>query len=112
MDCKDFEKLIPKFLKKECTPKEAEILLEHVRKCPDCKEEVTIQLLVGEGLNHLESGESFDLNAELEKLLAGDMSKKKRRRLLSQEQWIFIVDIIGGAVILGVIIALLVWNIQ
>lgn len=113
MDCKDFEKLIPKFIKKECTPKEEEILLEHIRECPECKEEVTIQLLLEEGLSRLESGESFDLNAELEKLLAeGTHSKKERRRLLSQEQMVVIVDIIGGAVIIGVIVALLVWNIH
>ena len=113
MDCKNIEKLIPKFIKNECTPKEEVFVLEHIKECPECKEELTIQLLLEEGLSRLESGESFDLNAELEKRLqAGKHKKKPRRRLLSQEQAKVIWDIIGGAIIVAVIIGLLIWNIQ
>lgn len=113
MDCKNIEKLIPKFIKDECTPKEEDFILEHIKECPECKEELSIQLLLEEGLSRLESGESFDLNAELEKHLQADKRKKKpRRRLLSPEQAKVIWDIIGGAVIVAVIIGLLIWNIQ
>lgn len=113
MDCKSIEKLIPKFIKNECSPKEEEAFLEHIRHCKECKEELTIQLLLEEGLSRLESGASFDLNAELEKRLnVTNRRKKTQRRLLSAEQAAVIIDILGGALILGLIVALLIWKIQ
>ena len=110
MDCKSIEKMIPKFIKGECSGKEEEAFLVHIRQCPDCKEELTIQLLLEEGLNRLESGDSFDLNAELEKRLhAAKKKKKARRRLLSPEVAMILIDIIGGAILLAFIVGLLIW---
>ena len=113
MDCKNIEKLIPKFLKNECTPKEEAMILEHIKDCPDCKEELTIELLLEEGLSRLESGESFDLNAELEKrLMEKKHSKKTRQKWITPELAGVIWDIIGGAIIVAIIVGLLVWNIR
>ena len=81
MDCKNIEKLIPKFLKDECTPKEEALILAHIKECVECKEELTIEFLLAEGLNRLESGESFDLNAELEKRLKEKTDNKKKRQM-------------------------------
>ena len=111
MDCKNIEKLIPKFLKDECTPKEEAHILAHIKECVECKEELTIEFLLAEGLNRLESGESFDLNAELEKRLKEKTdNKKKRQKWLSPEAAMIVWDIIGGAVVVAVIIGLLVWS--
>lgn len=111
MDCKSVEKLISKFLKDECTPVEEAMVLEHIKNCPDCKEDLTIELLIQEGLNRLESGESFDLNAELEKRLEEKVHKKKeRKRRISPEAEKVIWDIIGGVLVAILMIALLVWN--
>ena len=113
MDCKKVEKLIPKFIKDECTPKEDSMILEHIKECSDCKEELTIEFLLAEGLNRLESGESFDLKAELEKRLKEKAdTKKKHRKWLSPEVSMVVWDIIGGAVIVAVIIGLLIWNMR
>ena len=112
MDCKSIEKLIPKFIKNECTPKEETMFLEHIKECAECKEELTIEFLLAEGLNRLESGESFDLNAELEKRLKEKSnSKKPRRKWLSPELAVVLWDVIGGFIIVAVIVGLLVWNI-
>lgn len=111
MDCKNIEKLIPKFIKNECTLKEEEIFLEHIKGCPECKEELTIQFLLEEGLNRLEDGESFDLNAELEKRLEAGSNHKKGTGWMHTEIAKVIADIVGGAIILAVIIALLIWKI-
>lgn len=112
MDCKSVEKLIPKFLRGECSQKEEEMILAHIRECVDCKEELTIEFLLSEGLNRLEEGESFDLNAELEKRLQEKgQSKKKKRHMITAEAAAIIWDVIGGVVITGVIIGLLLWNI-
>lgn len=113
MNCKDIEKLIPKFVKNECTPKEEAMLLEHIKECPECKEELTIQFLLEEGLSRLEAGESFDLKVELEKrLVAREQEKKPRKKLFTLEQAAIIGDIIGGAIIVALIIGLLIWNIH
>ncbi len=113
MDCKNIEKLIPRFIKDECTQKEEEMFLEHIRTCSDCKEELTIQFLLEEGLTRLENGESFDLNAELEKRLDPERDRKKRKgyRWWHSDIAKVIFDIIGGAIIVAVIIGLLIWKI-
>lgn len=67
MDCKEFEKQIPAFLENELDYRELKCFLEHVESCPDCKEELTIQVLVSEGMVRLEDGRAFDLQKELEK---------------------------------------------
>ena len=113
MNCKSVEKLIPKFLKNECTDKEEAVLLEHIKSCPECREEMTIQLLLEEGLNRLESGESFDLNAELEKRLKDKSHEKKtRKKLLNAEARRIFADILTGAIIVAVIVGLLIWQIH
>lgn len=87
--------------------------MEHIKRCPDCKEEMTIQLLLAEGLNRLESGESFDLNEELEKRLKGSKREKKsRKRLFSPETRAIVADILTGAIIVAVIVGLLIWQIR
>jgi Zn ribbon nucleic-acid-binding protein len=109
MDCKEIEKLIPRFVKDECAKEEEQILLEHIRKCPACKEELTIQFLLEEGLNRLEAGESFDLNKELEKRLVSRKEENKpRKKFLTPEQSVVVVDIIGGALLVALIIGLLI----
>ena len=109
MDCKEIEKLIPGFVKNECTRDEEILLLEHIRKCPTCKEELTIQFLLEEGLNRLEAGESFDLNKELEKRLSSrEEENKTRKKLLTPEQTAVVGDMISGALLVALIIGLLI----
>ena len=87
--------------------------MEHIKRCPDCKEEMTIQLLLAEGLNRLESGESFDLNEELEKRLKGSKREKKsRKRIFTPETRAIVADILTGAIIVAVIVGLLIWQIR
>ncbi len=114
MNCKDVEKILPAFVRHECSEKEEAIILEHVRSCKECREELTIQLLLAEGLNRLESGDSFDLNVELEKRLKGKEQEKKprKKRKVNHEMHAIIADIITGAIIVAVIVGLLIWQIH
>ncbi len=112
MDCKNIEKLIPKFIKNECTPKEEAMFLAHIHECAECKEELTIEFLLAEGLNRLESGESFDLNVELDKRLREKKHNNKvRRRWMSSETAAIIWDIAGGALVVAIIMGLLIRSI-
>lgn len=65
MDCKQFERLIPQFIKDEMDDRTKKQFLKHVESCSLCKEELSIQFLVTTGMQRLENGDTFDLNREL-----------------------------------------------
>lgn len=65
MNCKSAERKIPSFLQDELDGSRLEEFLEHVQTCPECKEELSIQFLVAEGLERLEEGNNFNLQEEL-----------------------------------------------
>ena len=65
MECKEVEKQIPDFISKKMDYLALKDFAEHVENCPKCKEELTIQFLIDEGLVRLEEGSAFDLNYEL-----------------------------------------------
>ena len=65
MKCKAAEKLIPFFLNDELDTDDLREFVEHINKCELCREELTIQFLVQEGLARLELGNVFDLQREL-----------------------------------------------
>lgn len=65
MNCKEAEKKIPSFLQDDLDGSKLEEFMEHVESCPECKEELSIQLLVTEGLEQLEEGNNFNLQEEL-----------------------------------------------
>ena len=55
MDCKEFEKLISDFFARKLAYPTLKQFYEHMEKCPDCKEELTIKFLVTEGIQRLDS---------------------------------------------------------
>lgn len=65
MDCSKFEKMIPAFLNNAMEYKDLKLFTKHVENCPECREELTIQVLVSEGMARLEEGSAFDLQKEL-----------------------------------------------
>ncbi len=69
MNCKEFEHRIPEFLNQTLDYRYMEAFREHMEKCDSCREELTIQFLVTEGIKHLENDGDFDLDAELGRLL-------------------------------------------
>lgn len=66
MDCKEAEKLISAFIEKKLNHKQLKQFLAHVDTCPECREELTIQFLISEGMVRLEQGSAFDLQKELD----------------------------------------------
>ena len=65
MECKEFEKRIPDFIKKKLDYITLKSFAEHVESCSKCREELTIQFLIDEGLIRLEEGNAFDLYSPL-----------------------------------------------
>ena len=81
MDCKEVQKNITAFLDDELDGRSSESFLGHIKECPECREELSIQYLVREGTARLEEGGSFDLNKDLEDLITSSSQKIQNRRI-------------------------------
>lgn len=103
MDCKEAEKKIPSFLDDELDGQELAELVEHIEKCPECMEELSIQFLVTEGMERLEQGNNFNLQDELYRKLGGADDRIRINRILRQ-----ILVVLECIVTVAIIMALLV----
>lgn len=65
MDCKEFEHLITDYIDRKLDYRQLMEFKKHMENCENCKEELTIQFLVTEGMARLEDGSAFDLQKEL-----------------------------------------------
>lgn len=101
MDCKETEKKIPSFLQDELDGSRLEEFIEHVENCAECKEELSIQFLVAEGLERLEQGNNFNLQEELLMKLEGAEHRIGVHRML-----LYILMCLEAAVAAAIIIAL------
>lgn len=99
MECKEAEKLIPLFLEDELETDELREFMEHIDKCSECKEELSIQFLVSEGLIRLETGNVFDLQNELKDRMDNAGSALHFRENL---KWTLVA--LEGLVVLAIII--------
>ena len=77
MDCKEFERLIPDFVSDKLDYQNLKRFIRHMDHCENCREELTIQFLVTEGMQRLEDGRAFDLQKELQQRL--EEAKKQVR---------------------------------
>ena len=82
MDCKETEKMIPAYLLNELEGKELDLFMEHIESCPECKEELSIQFLVSEGMEQLEAGNNFNLQKALQVKLEGALHQVRVWRTL------------------------------
>ncbi len=82
MKCKDFEKKIPEFINSTMEYSELKEFVEHVDLCPECREELDIQLLVSEGIARLNDGGALDLRYEMDKRIALAMSTIHRHKMM------------------------------
>jgi hypothetical protein len=105
MECKECRKLIPLFISKEIDYKHLKTFIDHIDSCPDCREELTIQILVTEGLNRLEEGDAFDLQNELTIRLEEARHKLKFHKTFLSVGIIF--EIVAMLAIIGIVIWIL-----
>lgn len=83
MNCKEFEKKIPFFLNETMDYNTMEDFQQHMYECNACKEELSIQFLVQEGMKHLENGDAFDLDAEFE-------ARIEKSRKANSRHWVWV----------------------
>ena len=97
--CKEFEKLIPDYVAKKLDYLTLKEFYAHMESCADCKEELTINFLVTDGIKKLENGDAYDLHKEWDNKV-----EETRRRIHRSDRvirlgfWleIFAVGIIAG----------------
>ncbi len=107
MNCKESMKLIPQYLNDELDNASLEEFLEHVKNCEECKEELTIQFLIQEGLQRLEDGDTFNLTKELNDMIYVSGKKLRVRERLARVSTILQLMVIAEIAIVVVLSILL-----
>ena len=103
MTCKEFEKRIPDFLDKKMDYPDLKIFCAHMDSCEKCREELSISFLVEDGLQHLEEGDSFDFQRELDnRLEEADRQLGRNERFLKAGFWAEVVAI-------GIMMGIMAW---
>lgn len=103
MTCKEFEKRIPDFIDRKMDYPNLKIFLGHMDSCENCREELSISFLVADGLLHLEEGDSFDFQRELDnRLEEADRQLRRNERFMNAGFWAEIVAI-------GILAGILAW---
>ena len=102
--CKDIQGLIPGYLAGRLTLKEAKRFTEHLKKCSDCREEIEISYLLDEGIARVESGETIDLHADLEEMLAG--TEEAIQRLTQFSTAVYLIEATAVFVLIACILIL------
>lgn len=70
LTCKEAEKMVMPYIDNQLSESELEAFVNHVRHCPDCKEELEIYYTVSLGLKQLDSSSDiYDMNGALEESL-------------------------------------------
>ena len=103
MDCKDVMKMIPDFLNKDLKGRELKSFVEHMEKC---KEELSIQFLVQEGMARLEDGDIFDLQNEFDRVMEDARRKMQIGRLINY--FVYGVEALAIITIVTIIVLIIV----
>ena len=107
INCKNFANFIPDFLSDNLENAELADFLAHLDSCPDCREELSTQYLLYEGMARLETGGPFDLEKELEEVnRAARKRLSRRQRIFSTAAALEIVTIALAIVTAYVILAM------
>lgn len=106
MDCKETNKRISDFLDNKLDSREVKGFMEHISHCGDCREELSIQFLVQEGMARLEDGNAFDLQTELDRLL----ENAERKMLLCRwlQYFVYGVEVLAILAILAIIVLVII----
>lgn len=91
MECKEVQKNIHSFINDELDSKDCLAFIEHIRNCPNCKEELSIEFLVVTGLQRLDDAEAFDLQKELTEKIKTNEENALQRKKMSRIGFLLII---------------------
>ena len=98
MNCKETRKNIYRFIEDEIDGKELQNFMKHMAECEEGREELGIQFLVTEGMQHLEKENTFDLQSRLDKKM-----ELARRKISSRKRILWFMYFMETLAILAVI---------
>lgn len=105
MDCKEFEKNIPAFVEEAMDYKLLKQFLDHYDNCAECREELTIQVLVHEGIARLEEGNAFDLQGELKRRIeAAELRIRMRKSLKALRVTLYLLALWAIAAVITIFV--------
>ncbi len=105
MDCREFERIIPDFIARRLDYPTLKRFCAHMEHCGECREELSIQFLVSEGVQRLEDGRAFDFQKELDIRL--EESRKKVRFHTGVMRLGLIMEIAAVGLLAGIIVWIL-----
>ena len=101
MTCRECEKQIPDFIGRRMDYLRIRRFTEHVDVCGNCREELVIQFLIHEGMVHLEEGDVFDLQGELQERMEEARMKVRVNEGILRVGTLF--EVLAMAGILGIV---------
>lgn len=105
MSCKEFERLIPDYIAQKLDYPTLKKFDEHMEQCGECREELIIQFFVTEGVQRLEDGSAFDLQAELDQRLAQTKQQIKVHGTFLNLG--IVMEIIAVCILVGIVVWML-----
>lgn len=66
MNCREVQAVIPKYVQEQLDIKTLEAFLQHIKNCPDCKEELEVYDIVFTGIKRLDEDENIAVNYHTE----------------------------------------------
>lgn len=106
MDCKEFERMIPDFIAKKLDYPTLKRFCGHMEYCEECREELSIQFLVSEGVQRLEDGRAFDFQKELDQRM--EDARKKIRFHTGMMRIGLVMEIAAVCLLAGIVIWILI----
>ena len=104
LTCRAFERDIPAFLADTLDNEELEAFLRHLDTCAECREELTIHMLIDRGIPRLETGGNFNLRSEVERAVHAARTHLRRRMMLEEMAYFAEIAAIAAAAGLAVLI--------
>lgn len=99
-NCKELNEKIPAFLKYKLQGAELKRFMAHAEICDECKEELSIQFLISEGLKQLEKDDNyFNLQKRLE-----DRLSQCRRDIVVRDRLVWFMSIVVVISLVAVIV--------
>ncbi|MCM1120007.1 MAG: zf-HC2 domain-containing protein [bacterium] len=105
MICRECEKQIPDFIGRKMDYRKIKRFIDHVDTCENCREELVIQFLIQEGMVHLEVGDVFDLQGELQERMEEARIKVRINEGILRVGTLFETLVMAG--ILGIVVWIL-----
>lgn len=99
ISCSECEKMIYPYLDNALSVSDLEIIYNHIKNCPSCMEELSIQFLVTKGIEAVDKSDNYNLVKSLKTKLDETETILKRARVSK------IVTAILLSIILAVVLA-------